>query len=62
MADLLSSSVHATSTHRLIVIAGLDPAIQENSTNPDFFARQLDCRVKPGNDSSVNRVLVPGLD
>jgi hypothetical protein len=32
------------------VIAGLDPAIQDNLMNAEGFMRRLDCRVKPGND------------
>jgi hypothetical protein len=34
-----------------MVIAGLDPAIQENLINAANFAVRLDCRVKPGNES-----------
>jgi hypothetical protein len=33
------------------VIAGLDPAIQEIVMNARNFTRQLDRRVKPGDDS-----------
>jgi len=32
------------------VIAGLDPAIQEDVMNAGNFARPLDRRVKPGDD------------
>jgi hypothetical protein len=32
------------------VIAGLDPAIQKTRMNAAALARNLDCRVKPGND------------
>jgi hypothetical protein len=37
-------------SNSLIVIAGLDPAIQKMPELPGFCATQLDCRVKPGND------------
>jgi hypothetical protein len=37
-----------TTSHH--VIAGLDPAIQENLMNAACFGRQLDCRAKPGDD------------
>ncbi|MGH6959100.1 MAG: hypothetical protein ACREE7_01310, partial [Dongiaceae bacterium] len=34
-----------------IVIAGLEPAIQEMPETTRLCARRLDCRVKPANDS-----------
>jgi hypothetical protein len=44
-----------TLKHSLIVIAGLDPAIQDNRTE----AAPVDRRVKPGDDT---RVVLCGLD
>jgi hypothetical protein len=40
-----------TSTHSLVVIAGLDPAIRHNGAG----RTSLDHRVKPGDDTGVAR-------